>query len=386
MCKSKKIIALMLSVGIIFSLSGCNVSDKLMTDTGSGKQEEIPREDYLITDALSGDSSANSYTVHTLTKGKFEEEALRQILKQSYINVPTVRFSLEGMSATFGEYKIQNYQYVDEGDVIATVHTEADEIALEEAKVKLQRLEERYQEASKQAEEDLQALVDEGPLTYNSFKREILKIRYTQKKQDWEYQKYNYESQIAEAKEELAQLTQVGTVYNITATMDGYVNYSKKHSAGAEMKNGDYICHILNSSEIYTILDNQAEYFHYGMEVTFDNLNGMTPAKVVNGGSWALYGNLDTGRIIFRLDFEQDVSELNSAGLNNLILKGLLKEMDNVILIPKSAVSVEEEQYYVTVLKEDGSLLKTEFIPGGSNLENYWVLDGLTEGMQIVYN
>ena len=45
----------------------------------------------------------------------------------------------------------------------------------------------------------------------------------------------------------------------------------------------------------------------------------------------------------------------------------------------------EEDNCYVTVLKQDGRLQKTKFIPGGQNITDYWVLDGLEEGMQIVY-
>ena len=133
-------------------------------------------------------------------------------------------------------------------------------------------------------------------------------------------------------------------------------------------------------------MTDQADQFYYGMEVNFDNNNGLTPAVVVSGGNWMMYGNLDLNYTIFRLDFEQEISELNQTGLNNLVLKGNLKTVENVIVIPKAAVEIEEDEYFVTVLKEDGSLLKTEFIPGGSNVESYWVLDGLTEGMRIVYN
>ena len=360
----------------------------LMTDTGSGKKQDIAPEDYLKTDALEQKEQTvdNLYTVLTLEKGTFEETALSQILKRSYLNVPTVRLSLEGVTASFGEYIAEYMQYVEEGEVIATVYTEIDEIAVEEAQIKLQRLKERYQEAETQAQEDLADITEQRGLIYNDYKRAVQDIRYAQRQLDWEYTKYSYENQIADAEEELEKLTRIGGVYEIKAETAGYVYYNTKYSAGEELKDGDYICHIMNSSVVYAATTSQAEQFHYGMEVIFDNRNGLTPATVVNGGSWALYGNLDTGEAIFRLDFEQDVDELDKTGLNNLALKGNLKTVENVIIIPKAAVTVEEDEYFVTVLKEDGTLLKTEFIPGGSNVESYWVLAGLTEGMKIVYN
>ena len=388
MCRSKRITAALLGLAMTISLVGCEASGTLVTDTGSGKKQDIEPEDYLKLDALEQEEQTvdSLYTVLTLEKGTFEEEALKQILKRSYLNVPTVRFSLEEVKASFGEYIAEYMQYVEEGDVIATVYTEIDEIAVEEARIRLQRLQERYQQEETQMQEDLADIREQSALIYNDYKREVQDIRYSQRQLDWEYTRYSYENQIKEAEKNLEKLTQIGEVYEVKAETSGFVYYTTKYPAGKELKEGDYICHIMNSNVVYAATTSQAELFHYGMEVSFDNRNGLTPATVVNGGTWILYGNLEPEEAIFRLYFEQDVDELDKTGLNNLVLKGNLKTVENVIVIPKKAVEVENNEYFVTVLKKDGTLLKTEFIPGGSNVENYWVLEGLTEGMQIVYN
>uniref|UniRef100_UPI00405653E2 efflux RND transporter periplasmic adaptor subunit n=1 Tax=Acetatifactor sp. TaxID=1872090 RepID=UPI00405653E2 len=391
MCKNKKIIAMLLGLVMTISLSGCaEGSASLVTDTGSGQQQDIPLEDYLKTDVLDDSveqTVENLYKVLTLEKTTFEEQALNQILRRSYLNVPTVNFTLEGIKAYFGGYAVQPYQYVEEGDLLATVYTEVDELALQELRIKLQRLEERYQSAQEQVTETLEDhayYANYSPTVHQCWLRQM---QYEQTQLDWEYQKYNYESQIADVREELEKLTKVGSSYEIYAPMSGYVVYHSRYAAGKEMKEGDYICNIMNSTVVYTATDSQADQLHYGMDIDFNSQAGMTPSEVVNGGSWLLYGNLDTGEAIFRLDFEQDISELSSSVLNNLVLKGNLKTVENVIVIPKAAVEMTDaKEYFVTVLKEDGSLLKTEFIPGGSNVESYWVLSGLTEGMKIVYN
>ncbi len=389
MCKNKKLIAVLLGLGMTFSLAGCNLSETLVTDTGSGKQQEIPKEDYLKTDVLDGQKEQtveDVYIVYTLEKGKFEEAALSQILRQSYINVPTVQFELEGIDAQFGEYVAEYFSYVEKGDVIATVYTEVDELALNEAKTRVQRLEERYRVAEQEYTEELEQLALDKHYCYDEHKAWIFDVRIRQRQLDWDYQKVGYENQIADAKKQLQKLTQVGSVYEITAPASGFISYNHRYPAGTELEEGAYICHLLESGEVYTSTNDQADRLHYGMQVNFNSVNGEAPAMVVNGGSWLLYGNLDKGNAIFKLDYDKDFSELNRDGLNNLVLKGNLKEMDNVIVIPKAAVTEENGEYYVTVLKEDGSLLKTEFLPGGSNVESYWVLEGLTEGTKIVYN
>ena len=55
-----------------------------------------------------------------------------------------------------------------------------------------------------------------------------------------------------------------------------------------------------------------------------------------------------------------------------------------MLLVPTEAVTAEKQKYYVTVLGEGGSMTKTQFIPGGSNGQYYWVFDGLEEGTRIV--
>lgn len=389
MCRSRKKTAVLLGLAMSFLFQGCAAEGGLFTDTGSGSRQEIDPEDYLNTDVLTGQQAQTAedvYHVYTLTKGTFVEEALQQTLSRSYINVPTVRLSLENVTAQFGEYVAEHMQYVDVGDVIATVYTDVDAIGIEEAEIALRRLEERCQAAEVQMEEDLEDILEEKALSYNYYEQQVYDIRYQQRQQDWELEQYRYEKEIREARERLEKLTETGSVYEIKATTAGYVNYTSRYSAGKELENGDYICHILNSSVVYATTESQADQFGYGCEVIFDNKNGNTPGRVVNGGSLALYGNLDEEKAIFMLEFEQDLSELNRMTLNNLVLKGNLKTMENVILVPKQAVEAKDGEYFVTVLREDGTLLRTEFIPGGSNPEEYWVYDGLSEGMQIVYN
>lgn len=388
MCRNKRMTSVLLALAVTMSLTACSAGSGLVTDTGSGKQQEIPVEDYLDTKVLNQkEKKANDiYEIITLKKGSFEEPALRQVLRRSYINIPSVQLSMEGFKGTFGEYVAEYVDYVEAGDVIATIHTEVDEITMEEARLKLQRLRERYQEAEEKTSEDLQELTEEGYSITEKHEYEAHCIRVQQRQLDWEYEKANFKEQIEEAEEALERLNRVGSVYEVKAPVSGVIFYNERYKPGQEIRDGDYICHIMNSSEVYTTTDSQAEYFQYGMDLDFENTYGNAASTVVNGGTWLLYGNLDTGKTIFKLEMNQDIAQINPAALNNLTLSGNLTSVENVIVIPKAAVEKKNEEYYVTVLLEDGSLRKTEFLPGGENAESYWVLQGLDEGMQIVYN
>ncbi len=387
MCRNKRRMAILPGLALAIFLSGCGEGSSLVTDTGSGRQQEIALEDYLKTDVLETqeENIDKLYNVLTLENGTFQEQALKQTLERSFINVAVENLDLDGAKAHFAGQYVDFMDYVEEGEAIASLNIEVDELALEEAQLRLQRLQERYKDAEIKLQEDLQDITEQRGLIYNDYKRAVCDIRYSQRQLDWEYEKYNYENQIEKAKETVENLSSMGKWYDVKANVSGYVVYGHRYVSGEEVKDGDYLCHIMNSNKVYTATDAQADQFAYGMEVGFNTRDGLTPATVVSGGTWALHGNLDKGQVIFRLDFEQDVSELDHSMLKNLVLNATIKTVENVIVIPKQAVTVEDNEYYVTVLKEDGSLLKTEFIPGGSNLQSYWVLDGLTEGMQIIY-
>lgn len=279
-------------------------------------------------------------------------------------------------------------QYVEPGDVIATAYTEVDEFTILEAQIKLNRLQERYRDAETQLNQDLADIEEEMALIYNDYKKNMMQIRYQQRQQDFELTKYHFENQIKEAQDEVERLSVAGDVYEIKSDKAGYVYYDGQYPAGQELKEGDTICHIIPTDAVYQATDEQAEEFVYGMEEDLVFKFGEVKAKVVSGGGQALYGNLDTGSTVFRLDIAKDLPQTAYTDFNGTskLKDGTVKRVKNVVLVPKQAVTEEKGEYFVTVLKEDGGLLKTEFIPGGSNAEVYWVLEGLSDGMKIVYN
>lgn len=389
MYKNKKKSFVLAGIAFSLLLSACGSSKNLMTDTGSASRQEISKEEYLDLNALNqpkDDNNQGNYKVYTLEKGTFTETALKQTLERAYINVPTVELEVEEGTIKFGEYILDGwFEPVEEGEVIATIQTEVDELTVEEAQLKLTRLQERYAKAEAKLTEDLEDLRVERSITYNDYERFVIDVRSEQLKLDWEKTKRNYEKQITDASEKLTDLKESMDATEITAPQSGYVIYSTRYPAGTELENGAYICHILTGDDFYVQTGNQADQFGFGMTMSFRSMEEVVEGTVISGGSPALYGNLDTGEATFAVLFDEVSPEMNLRQSDSVVMEGNLKTVENVILVPKSAVTVEDENCYVTVMKEDGSLLKTEFIPGGENSEQYWVYEGLEEGTQIVY-
>ena len=63
-------------------------------------------------------------------------------------------------------------------------------------------------------------------------------------------------------------------------------------------------------------------------------------------------------------------------------VKANVREVKDVVLVPKRAVTTVDGITYVTV-EEDGKQVLKSFIAGGSDSTNYWVIEGLSEGTKI---
>ena len=57
--------------------------------------------------------------------------------------------------------------------------------------------------------------------------------------------------------------------------------------------------------------------------------------------------------------------------------------MKNVLVGPKREVKESNGCTYVNVIGEQGEVIPTSFIAGGYDNANYWVIEGLTEGMKV---
>ncbi|MCR5255561.1 MAG: hypothetical protein K6D96_06470 [Acetatifactor sp.] len=380
--------AILFPVTLSVILTGCSLPKSLVTDTGSGKKSSIPVEEYLNTEVLSRakEVADTKYKVLELELGTFEEAALNQAMTRKFYS-PIVYFDVENKKAKFGEYMVDFGDEVNKGDVLATCYTDVDDIAIEEAGINLQHINDDYAVYLANHEKELKKFEEDYKYTYDGTAKSIMDVERKQMSLDHERTVRDFENRIQNATKSLNDLTKVGSVYEIKAPVSGVVYMASKNTPGDSVKYGTYICHIIDSDEVYTETDKQADRFGYGSKMIISTPDGDVDASVVSGGMWGLYGNLDESKVVFKLSDSSEVSLWDSFRRStSMTLKGNVVSVDNVIVLPVNAVETDDDGgYYVKVLNDDGTLTKTGFIPGGSSASEYWVLEGLTPGMKIVY-
>ncbi len=66
-------------------------------------------------------------------------------------------------------------------------------------------------------------------------------------------------------------------------------------------------------------------------------------------------------------------------------IKADVREMKDVVLIPRSAVTEISGSNYVTIREDNGNLKMVNFVTGGSDSSYYWAVEGVEEGQTVCW-
>lgn len=269
-----------------------------------------------------------------------------------------------------GEILIKQYQEVKKGDVIATVRVVRDEVELSRQEQKLTRLKERLADFDEQNKDKKD---DENYLEAREQRLEA----------------------IAELEELIADMKADGKTKEIKATKNGIAIWVSGHKVEDIIYHGENLVEVADAGSCYIIVENTNQLLNYGNEVTvsYTTLEGQkltTPATVANLSKMGVSNALATDYSLLLLPEEiaQSVAATQT-GANNWWSRtrfgtsATVRVMENVVLVPKKAVWLVDGNTYVHVMNDNGEVVATSFVAGGFNDQYYWVIEGLTEGMNV---
>lgn len=270
-------------------------------------------------------------------------------------------------TAYFVEYLVDNYQVVKKGDPLMTVRVEKDALTLDRKEKQLLRAQERLADFVFEGEDK----VDEEVLA--SKKEAIAEI----------------EEDIAEIKEDFATTT-------IKADRDGVIVWMVGLEEDDIMWNGQYLFYIADEDNCYVEVTNENFLLNYGNEVSisYENMQEQTvtvPGSVANISQLGLSSDLhmEQALVLIPSEYITDMASSLWGNMNNwwnrnrFAVKADVRVMDNVVVVPKKAVRSVGGKTYVDVVQADGSIVSTSFIAGGFDTSNYWVIEGIEEGMEV---
>ncbi len=265
----------------------------------------------------------------------------------------------------FQEFRTAMYQHVEKGDVIATVRVAADEIGMQRLTLQLQRQLERVQDLTAQGEEKNKKAIEDRMKA------------------------------IAKLQEQIEELSQDYQTTVIRADRSGIVIWMQDLEKEDILQKDQYLLEIADENTCYVALKDEGNVLSYGNQVTVTYRNREEEERtaqgvVANVNSLAVSRALQSEYTYILLPSEligdMSVGTEGWGGWWNRARFGVearLREMEHVLVVPRRAVREINGQTYVNVVEADGSIVRRSFIAGGYDKSNYWVVEGLTEGMVL---
>lgn len=348
--------------------------DRVYTPVTTGMQDGVYTE--ILSGIEEGDlvltkkEASGAEKTKVITRGRvghtFTERGLLVYPAGEWITCPDIHGTVY-----FEEMLVNVYQPVKKGDVLFTIRVKPDEVELARRERELLRKRERLAELEKKPKDN--------------------------------------EDQIERAKEDIVEMekliNEMKTDYAVTqikAPYDGIITDMNDDLWWNRLKSGDLLwqgqslVQLAKQGSSYISVSDPNGLLNYGNQamIEYTNESGVkkrTTGQVVTLNQASISADFfgEEGHALIR------VSNEDKGDMTGIIMKDGLwyqntyeitvatREMDNVLLVPKKAVIAYGGTTYVRLKLEDGTIRYQSFLAGGSDDENYWVIEGLTEGMEV---
>lgn len=338
--------------------------------------EEAAQGPLLLTAA--GEQAANERTVR-VERGTLVQE-FRASASVQFVREVTVY--LEAEDAQFVEHRVQNGQRVEAGDVLSVFRKRSDNVRLAEIEVELQGLAAEREDGlydRDKADEDLREQLYELEIlpsdekTYRVYVQgQVLQAQLARSALERERKLSAEREEILAGERDLTVIAPVSGVVTGLQTLSPGENCE---AGRALLRVYDPERYLLRAGEgiLGELRVGQAVTIEYGPA----DERKTAPGVVVSAQS-LLPPDLDAGGAAVAVQ-----EDIPAADLVNPSVVSQEKLLEDALLLPRTAVGSENGQSYV-LLRKDGSPRKRFVQVGPQSNDQVVILDGVTEGQEVV--
>ena len=312
------------------------------------------------------------------------------------IEFPTeIDLCWESEGTTMKELLVEKGQEVKAGDVLMTFEVESDQIELEEMEIQLQRKKEDYARKKDAQEVELAKAEAEAEEIENghSYRIAVLNVE----KQRIAYEKYVYETEksIAELEEKIAEWKETAANNTLTAPIDGVISSVVYYSEGDSIDVGEKLISMYATDSVILKVNNADGKLRYNMEVTVETVNQANAkprsGRVISAPN-ILPSDVEQDFALIALDEALSIEDYGYRGgpggrgfgfTLSMEYSADYQKLQDVLVVSKNAIRKEDGKYFVYIL-EDGAVHKRYVSVGLSSKTSAWILDGLSEGQDLI--
>jgi len=281
----------------------------------------------------------------------------------------------ENGSTYLKEILVSDNEEVTKDQVLAILEVVPDQIEINRLTTQISRLESRLAEMNV-----TKAACDAKGLTSPE-----LNIKISENERDTKLKR-----------RELNKLSKYSGLVEIKAPYDGIIVSIDSIKPGDLLAPDADILEIANDAMSFIIVKDDKNQLNYGNTATV-KVSGSTDASGIEGRIVTVNNMSLTKKLVNDYSL-LELPEGESGSIAGSVMNGpgrwnrstfkvsvQVRSEKNVIKVPKAAVTVKDKSTYVTVVNEDGTVERRSFIPGGSDTNYYWSVEGLTEGMTVCW-
>ena len=319
-----------------------------------------------------------NYDLEVVQSGVFERTT-NNSAEEYYPNFEYL--SVEVSGARFGEYLVSRGDIVRKGDILATFTLDVDEVGLASLELELERAQQALEQAAEDAEEQELEMQRQLLNTSDPFERELIGLKIQRAQIAQEQYVYTQQRTIAELEERIAEMyaEQEGCV--LVAPADCMILEMEFKRTGESLREGENLLLVYMSDRVLMRVNNDEGTLRYGMEVTVEVGSSKDrvslPGRVV-GADTLIPSAERSGKAYIEFEMPED------GKLTRPTVKATTVHLSDVLTVSRSAVAMDGGKYFVIKL-EDG-VPRKHFINAVVNvgMKQVWVLQGLTEGDEII--
>ncbi len=323
----------------------------------------------ILSGLSEGDRIASEFKIKNKTKTKEVSKGKINVMfnETGYIFYPkyeNINNPVEYGVTYITELCVKQYERVEKGQIIAKIKVSGDTINIKRQERNLQRAKEDLAELEKDAEKN----------------EKLIRIK---------------KESIADLEELIKDMKTDASKSSIRAPYSGIITSVNRFEEGDILQNNQTVCTLADENDCFIFVEDKAGQITYGNKATikYNDESGQeqtAEGEVVMVSNCAISKELDTGYNVIRVS-KEDFAKMAASNRgfdgwwrrSSFDVTVEVRSMDNVVLVPKTAVTLESGVTYVTVLDENNKPTLKSFIAGGSDNLNYWVVDGLSEGTKI---
>lgn len=320
-----------------------------------------------------------NYKTEEVTLGSFVKEASQSA--SEYFPL-TYNVWFEGSNAKFVEYTVKRGDAVKAGDVMARFTITGSNVAFTRMEKNLKRTEENMKRGILEREEVIQKKRAEVAAAAGAYEKERAMLELRKLEVELEQFSYRQQRSIEQQKEAFEEEKARRANNVLVAPVDGIVTelaYKKVDDAVAP---GETLA-VISSEEVRLLaVKNDRQTMRYNMPVQVimgSGKNQVTLTGRIVAADDAVPEAERTGYAFAELDpYDSEEIRVRSP---KIVCNTI--ELDNVLVVKRSAVTLEAGKYYVIKLK-DGMVQKRYVDFGMNGTQTVWLLNGVEDGDTLV--